>query len=169
MPTIMWWPGRVKAGSTCVELATTMDLLPTFAKLAGGATPVDRTIDGHDIAPLILDVPGARTPYKAFYYYYQEQLQAVRSGPWKLFLPLDKFVRHPHFKPGASGKPLLFNVEQDIASEKNVAVANPKIVKRLAAFAAKARADLGDLGRKGKGQRPVGTFKNPQPRVMLKN
>lgn len=169
MPTIMWWPGRVTAGSTCSELATTMDLLPTFAKLAGGSAPTDRIVDGHDIAPLILDRPGARTPYKAFYYYYQEQLQAVRSGPWKLFLPLDSFVRHPHFKKGASNRPLLFNVERDIASAKNVADANPKIVQRLMAFADQARADLGDLGRKGKGQRAVGTFKNPLPRVMVKN
>lgn len=169
MPTIMWWPGRVTAGSTCSELATTMDLLPTFAKLAGGSAPMDRIVDGHDIAPLILDRPGARTPYKAFYYYYQEQLQAVRSGPWKLFLPLDDFVRHPHFKKGATDKPLLFNVERDIASAKNVADANPKIVQRLTACADQARADLGDLGRKGKGQRAVGTFKNPRPQVMVKN
>ena len=96
-------------------------------------------------------------------------MQAVRSGPWKLFLPLDSFVRHPHFKKGASDKPLLFNLVKDVSSENNVAAANPAIVKRLTAFAQKARADLGDRGRKGKGQRPIGTVKNPTPRVLVKN
>lgn len=37
VPTIVWQPGTVPAGTVCEELATTMDLLPTFAKLAGAA------------------------------------------------------------------------------------------------------------------------------------
>lgn len=169
MPTIMWWPGTVTAGAVCAELSTTMDLLPTFAKMAGGAAPKDRIIDGRDIAPLITGKKGARTPHKAFYYYYQEQLQAVRSGPWKLFVPLKTFTRHPHLKKGAPPQPLLFNVVSDISSQNNVAAANPKIVKRLMGLAEKARADLGDLGRKGKGQRIIGTVKNPTPRRMVRN
>lgn len=169
MPTIMWWPGTIKAGSECAELATTMDLLPTFAKMAGGAAPTDRIIDGRDIAPLIHGKAGARTPHEAFYYYYQSQLQAVRSGPWKLFVPLKSFARHPHLKKGGKVEPLLFNVASDISSTKNVAAANPKVVKRLMALAEKARADLGDADRKGKGQRKLGTVKNPKPQVMVRN
>lgn len=169
MPTIMWWPGTIKAGSECAELATTMDLLPTFAKMAGGSAPTDRIIDGRDIAPLIHGKAGARTPHEAFYYYYQSQLQAVRSGPWKLFVPLKSFARHPHLKKGGKVEPLLFNVASDISSTKNVAAANPKVVKRLMALAEKARADLGDADRKGKGQRKLGTVKNPKPQVMVRN
>ena len=52
-----------------------MDLLPTFARLAGGQPPQDRIIDGHDI---LIGEPGATTPYETFYYYAQDQLQAVR-------------------------------------------------------------------------------------------
>lgn len=169
MPTIMWWPGTIQAGSECAEMATTMDLLPTFAKMAGGAAPTDRIIDGRDIAPLIRGAAGARAPHRAFYYYYQQQLQAVRSGPWKLFVPLKTFVRHPHFAKGAKPQPLLFDVAKDIGSTKNVAVANPKVVERLLGLANKARADLGDLGRPGKGQRKIGTVKNPQPQLMSRN
>ncbi len=166
MPTIMWWPGQVDAGTTCEHLATTMDLLPTFAKLAGGHAPTDRIIDGHDITPLILNERGARTPYDAFFYYYQDQLQAVRSGPWKLFVPLKDFVRHPRFKKGESDKPLLFHLVNDVDTSKNVADRYPHIVASLMAHAERARADLGDRGRHGSGQRPLGTMKNPSPRVM---
>ena len=96
-------------------------------------------------------------------------MQAVRSGPWKLFVPLKTFTRHPHLKKGAKSEPLLFNVATDISSTKNVAAANPKVVERLLAFAQKARADLGDAGRKGKGQRKIGTVENPRPQRMVRN
>jgi arylsulfatase A len=166
VPTIMWWPGRVPAGTECAELASTMDLLPTFARLAGGQPPQDRIIDGHDIRPLIFGEPGATTPYEAFYYYAQDQLQAVRSGPWKLFLPLENFSRHPHFRKGQEPEPLLFHLLDDIGSTKNLAAEHPEQVRRLTALAEVARADLGDRGRPGANQRPAGKVQDPQPQVL---
>ena len=65
-----------------------MDLLPTFAKLAGTSAAGDRIIDGKDIVPILRGDDGARSPHEAFYYYQRGQLQAVRSGRWKLYLPL---------------------------------------------------------------------------------
>ena len=97
VPTIVWQPGKVPANTVCDQLASTMDLLPTFARLAGGQPPSDRIIDGKDITPLLFGEQNAKTPHEAFYYYQQDQLQAVRSGPWKLFLPVET-NRHPHFK-----------------------------------------------------------------------
>ena len=35
-PTVMWWPGKVPPGKVCHELAASIDLLPTLAKLSGG-------------------------------------------------------------------------------------------------------------------------------------
>ena len=165
VPTIMWWPGKVAAGAVCEELATTMDLLPTFAYLAGTKPPADRIVDGHDIRPLILGQPDAKSPYDAFYYYYQDQLQAVRSGPWKLFLPLESFTRHPHFNRNQQATALLFNVAEDIGSANNVAADHPEIVERLKRFADRAREDLGDKGKAGKGQRPAAKMASPTPRV----
>jgi len=153
VPTIFWWPATVPAGSVCSELATTMDFLPTFARLAGAPLPVGRHLDGHDIGPLVCGRPGAKTPYKAFYYYSGAQLQAVRSGPWKLFLPS---THHPHFNPDAPAAPQLFQLVDDVGSTTNVARQHPDVVRRLLALADAARADLGDSGRKGKGQRPTG-------------
>lgn len=164
VPAIVWQPGKVPAGTVCEELATTMDLLPTFASLAGGGPPEKRKIDGHDIAGLIYGTPGATTPYEAFFYYYLDQLQAVRSGPWKLFLPLENPYRHPHFRGGRDSlTPLLFNVVEDVACGKNVAAEHPEIVKKLTAHAEEMRADLGDRGRPGAGVRPIGKVANPAP------
>lgn len=169
VPTLVWQPGKVPAGTVCNELATTMDLLPTFARLAGGQPPQDRTIDGHDIAPLLYGEENATTPYEAFYYYHQDQLQAVRSGPWKLFLPVKTSLAHPHFKPGEEPKVLLFNVVTDIACEQNVAGKHPDVVARLMQYAESAREELGDRDRVGSGQRPPGRIpadRTPKPQVL---
>jgi arylsulfatase A-like enzyme len=166
VPTIVWQPGKVPAGTVCEELATTMDLLPTFAKLAGGRAPEDRKIDGHDIAPLLYGKADARSPYEAFYYYHQQQLQAVRSGPWKLFLPVETSRPHPHFSKNRKPEYLLFNVVEDIGSKHNVAAEHPDIVARLKEIAEQARADLGDQGVRGQGQRPAGKVRKPTPRVL---
>jgi arylsulfatase A-like enzyme len=165
-PTIMWWPGHVQPGTTCEELATTMDLLPTFAQFAD--VPFDHAVDGHDVRSLILGERDARSPYDAFYYYYRDQLQAVRSGPWKLFLPLDSFIRHPHFKTGEKAEPLLFNVVTDIACTTNVAAEHPDVVRKLMKQANTARKDLGDAEQPGAGQRPAGKI-DGQPKAQVLN
>jgi arylsulfatase A len=168
VPTIVWQPGTVPAGTQCAEMASTMDLLPTFTKLAGGELASSRTIDGHDITPLLHGHAGATTPYKAFYYYQEDQLQAVRSGPWKLFLPVEA-ARHPHFKKGQSSQMLLFNVVEDVGSEHNVAAEQPDVVARLLQLAESARKELGDRGQVGTGQRERGVLadgEQPQPWLL---
>lgn len=128
-----------------------------------GKTPNDRIIDGFNNRSLIIGKRGAKSPYKVFYYYNADQLQAVKSGPWKLFLPLRNFVQHPHFKKGEGEKPLLFNVENDISSAYNLAEKYPEIVSRLMVLAEKGREDLGDTNRPGANQRLPGKIDNPVP------
>lgn len=145
-PTIAWWPGTIPANSTCDEIATTMDLLPTFAIMAGGKVPKDRVIDGKNIAPLLLGRANVKSPHQAFLYYKGNNLQAVRSGKWKLH---------------TSGK--LYNLEKDIGERQNVAKDNPDILTRLRKYLDEARADLDDP----KNCRPVGKNMNPQYLVPL--
>ncbi|WP_236695921.1 sulfatase family protein [Rhodopirellula islandica] len=166
VPTIVWQPGKVPAGTQCDELATTMDLLPTIANLADCELPSDRKLDGHDIAPLLFGEPNAKTPYEAFYYYHQDQLQAIRSGPWKMFLPIDASPGHPHFNVSQKPTTLLFNVVDDIACQHNVAKTRPEIVAQLTALAEQARQDLGDKDRPGQGQRPIGKSADVSPRRL---
>jgi arylsulfatase A-like enzyme len=161
-PCLVRWPGKITAGRTCDEITTTMDLLPTFAKLSGIKPPTDRIIDGKDIWPLMAGKKGAKTPHKAFYYYQIDQLQAVRSGKWKLHLKLEAKKRN-WGKPVPNSPLQLYNLDADIGEQNNVADENPDVVKRLLAFAEKARGDLGDLNRNGKNQRPAGWIENPKP------
>lgn len=165
VPMIAWWPGVIPAATTCDQLATTMDVLPTLAAWAGVPLPADRQIDGHDIRPLLLGENGASSPYEAFFYYQQDQLQAVRSGRWKLFVPLSTFRRHPHFEEPPASDPLLFDVVSDPGSRRDVAAGHPAIVERLMSLAAEARQELGDRGRRGRGVRPRGEVSSPTPRV----
>jgi arylsulfatase A len=141
-PTIAWWPGKVPAGSVCKEIASTMDLLPTFANWAGGKVPDDRVIDGRDVGDLFLGKPGAKTPHDRFFYHQADNLRAVRSGPWKLF---------------RNGP--LYNLEEDLGEKKNVAAKRPGVVKRLKGYMAEFERDL------KKNSRPIGKAKNPRTLV----
>ncbi|MDP6447472.1 MAG: sulfatase-like hydrolase/transferase, partial [Pirellulaceae bacterium] len=166
VPTIVWQPGSVPANTTCDELASTMDLLPTFAKLAGGGAARERRIDGRDIRPLLFGEPNAKSPHEAYYYYYQDQLHAVRSGPWKLFLPVAS-TRHPHYPPKGKREPLLFHLFDDVGCRKNVASEHADVVAKLMRLAETAREDLGDKGRAGRGQRQPGkATAKPTPRLL---
>ena len=153
VPCIMWAPGKVPAGTVCSEIASTMDMLPTIAKLAGSKAPTDRVIDGHDISDLLHGVQGASSPTQAFYYYTRTQLRAVRSGPWKLHLPLkaDQFWAR-YSKPEDVidiSKPLLYNLESDISESTDVASHHPSVVENLLQLSEHAREDIGDIDRVG--------------------
>jgi arylsulfatase A-like enzyme len=161
LPCIIRWPGRVPAGSTCSEIATSMDFLPTFAALAGGSAPSDRTIDGRDIGPLMFGQTGARSPHDAFFYYFRDYLDAVRSGRWKLFVGRGG-------QKGPQGREEvceLYDLERDVGETTNVAEEHPEVVAELRKKIDACRADLGDeaKGIAGTGCRPVGRVENPRP------
>ena len=162
VPCVVRWPGRIPAGEKCSEVVGTIDVLPTLAKLAGGDAPADRIIDGRDIWPLLSGEPNAKSPHQAYYYYQMEQLQAVRSGPWKLFVAMESKKRN-WGKPEGRSPLKLFNLVDDIHEDRNVAEKNPQVVERLLALADEARADLGDWQRPGKNQREAGWVENGSP------
>ena len=83
VPTVAYWPGTIPPGTSYHDTATTMDILPTFAALAGGEYPAER-VDGHDISGVLKGDTTRETPYEAFYFYRGYELRAVRSGAWKL-------------------------------------------------------------------------------------
>ena len=141
----------------CAEVASTMDLLPTMARLGGGRVPDDRVIDGHDIGDLLAGKPGAQSPTEAFFFYQQTRLCAVLAGKWKLQLPRPVNKQWAVYSTPEDGvaieKPLLFDLEADIGEKTDVSDAHPDVVKQLLAHAEKARADIGDFDRAGSGAR----------------
>jgi arylsulfatase A len=165
-PCIIRWPGKIPAGTVCKELTATIDVLPTFARLAGAELP-KLSIDGKDISPLMLGEKDAKSPHEAYYFYWDRHLQAVRSGKWKLHFPhmyrtmLDQELG----KDGAPGKYVqkeiglsLYDLEKDIGETTDVAKEHPDVVERLQKLAERGREDLGDsaMKKQGKGVRPPG-------------
>jgi len=172
-PCIMRWPGKIPAGSVCDEPVMTIDILPTVAGLIGADLPKHK-IDGKDIWPLMAGEPGAKSPHEALYFYYkQNDLEALRSGKWKLIFP-HKY-RSLTGTPGRDGRPAgysqimsgleLYDLKKDISEKHDVADQHPEVVKRLQALAEKARDDLGDrlTKRKGKNRRPAGKIESATP------
>lgn len=164
-PCIMRWPGRIPAGTVCHEMAMTMDVLPTVARLAGAEVPRDRILDGKDIWPLMSGQRGAHTPHDAYYFYWGRELQAVRSGRWKLHLAhsyIHPDVRGHGGLPGKQGTRQidvsLFDMVADPGETVDVSHEHTDVVRRLEALAARARDDLGDSRTKhtGKNVRPPG-------------
>lgn len=141
-PTVVRWPGRIPAGNVNNEMMTAMDLLPTFAKLAGAKVPADRTIDGKDIWPTLVEQK--ETPHEMFFYYRDNSLNAVRAGNWKL-----------HLKDGKPKQ--LFDLERDIGEEENVLDQHPDVVSRLISYVTVFQDDIDE------NSRPAAFVENPKP------
>ena len=174
VPTVMRWPGRIPAGTRCQEAAMTIDILPTIAHLSGAKLP-DHPIDGKNIWPLISGEPQARSPHEAYYFYWGEQLHAVRMGPWKLHFPHD--YRTLNGRPGGTGgiptryeegkiELALFNLQEDPSEMTNVAAQHPDVVAQIQQLADRMRSDLGDAATKtkGSGRRSAGRLEEGDAR-----
>ena len=163
VPTVLWGPGRVPAGVTCDKIASTLDVLPTFAALAGAEVPQDRVIDGEDVAHLFHGEFDQANPDKAFHYYLRVHLQAVRQGKWKLHLPRQKmqpgtapFLVNRHIAPVdrvGFKDPFLVDLDKDLGETTNLAEQHPDIVKKLLGLAQDMRKDLGDFDQVGENMR----------------
>ena len=137
-PTLAWWPGTIPANSACKEPAMTIDILPTIAHLIGAKLP-EHIVDGKNIWPLFVK-DEAKSPHEAYFFYYGNQLQAVRQGKWKLHFPHG--YRTMAGRPGGTGgiptsysqakiELSLFDLKSDIGESKNLSKENPEIVKKL--------------------------------------
>lgn len=136
-PFIAKWPGRIKPGRTiAAAMATMMDLLPTFAGLAGAALPVN-PLDGVDIMPMLAgDVETVdREP---FFYFDDNHLQCVRQGRWKLHVA--RYNTPPWIPQPAQGRvnlplcnPELYDVVGDPQESYDLAAEHQDIVWPLRA------------------------------------
>lgn len=163
MPCLARWPGHIPAGRVSDELWSALDLLPTFAGLTGRTLDLPAPIDGHNVVGLWRGEADWKSPYdeQGFFYYRMEQLQAVRAGPWKLYLPLD----HKYVTLGRKTEPAparLFNVRNDVHEDHEVSANHPDVVAKLMTLAETARAELGDGATSGRGQRSAGIIGNPR-------
>jgi len=125
-PTIFRWPGKLKPG-VVMDIATTMDLLPTFSNLANAQLPNDRIYDGYDISPVMFGT--GNDPRDIVYYYRDTDVYAIRKGDYKAH-----FFTQPEYRSEVVTKqdpPLLYNLNIDPSEKHNIAENHPEVVAEM--------------------------------------
>lgn len=135
---IAWWPGKIKPGSVTSELACSLDMFDTCAKLAGVPLPNDRPMDSVDMTQLLLGKgPSQRD---SFFYYYGDSLYAVRNGAFKAeFITHDGYSKEP---AQPHDPPLLFHLPSDPSEQFDVAAAHPEVLAEMQREVEKHRSQL---------------------------
>ncbi|MCP5117974.1 MAG: sulfatase-like hydrolase/transferase, partial [bacterium] len=139
VPFIARWPGKIPAGVTTSAFGTTMDLLPTFARLSGAEVPNDRVYDGADISDVLLNNAPGREPLH--YYWFRHQLRAVRQGAWKLHV-ITNSPSNGTREATRHAEPLLFNLKSDPGERTDVAAEHPDVVADLLDLLAEHRRQM---------------------------
>ena len=127
VPTVFWWPNKIKPGTVVTDMGSTLDMMATLASLSGATPPADRTLDSYDLSPTLLE--NLPSPRREFYYWTRARLHAVRSGPYKLHQLQREPVNYGRVIELES--PELFQLEHDVAERFNIAKDHPMIVEQL--------------------------------------
>lgn len=133
-PFLARWPGHIPRGLTCGSVTSTMDILPTVAKLCAAPMP-QKPLDGIDIWPLL---SGARTELTRDVYLYFDNwnLQCARLGNYKLHMA--RYNSMAYSPPPAGGRinlplghPELYDVVHDVDESYDIASEHPEIVRKI--------------------------------------
>jgi arylsulfatase A-like enzyme len=129
VPMIAWAPGRIKANTEVHEPLANWDVLPTLAELTGQKAPDG--IDGVSFMNVLNGKPLKKRHDYLYWEFFERGFdQALRSGDWKIV------------KRSENGsKTELYNLQDDIGENKDVAAQFPEKVKELEKLLAKARID----------------------------
>ncbi|MBI2477258.1 MAG: sulfatase-like hydrolase/transferase, partial [Planctomycetia bacterium] len=117
VPTIVRWPGKIKAESSCEAAVHIVDWMPTLCDLAGSKADATKLKwDGVNIWPVISGTGSlaARSLYSAGTSF---RSRALRQGDWKLILFAGR--------DGTEGKVELFNLAKDPNEKNDLAESNP--------------------------------------------
>ena len=134
-PLLARWVGTVAPGSQSNHISAFWDILPTMADLAGQSIPAQST--GVSFLPTLV---GHKSLQKEHEYLYWEHPQAVkrdeaiRVGPWK------GVVRN--WKKGSTGAFELYNLEDDLSEQHDVASQHPEIVQNMQRLMVEAHHDI---------------------------
>ena len=129
VPFLVRWPNVVPAGRVDISsTVTAVDLLPTFADVAGATLPKSYTSDGQSVLPLFKGEAMTRNKPMFWEWRYgiesgQKPMLAVREGSWKLFVHQD------------TNSIELYNLMRDRNESMDVSAHHPDRVKRMKALA----------------------------------
>jgi arylsulfatase A-like enzyme len=136
-PAIFWSPGRIKP-KTVMDIASTLDLLPTFCELANIKLSQNRILDGYDLSPVL--VGEGKSGRDVFFYYRDTEVFAVRKGAFKAhFITQPEYGNEPRT---VHQTPLLFNLNIDPSEKYNIADKNPLIIAEIREILEKHRASV---------------------------
>lgn len=129
VPMIAWWPGTIKAGTTCDHVSAFWDFLPTACDIAGVEIPAE--IDGISFLP---ELKGKPQPEHDYLYWEFKQIhkgfkQAARIGKWKA-------VRNDVNEPIE-----IYDLDSDIKETKNVSQDQPELVAKVKSIFQEARTE----------------------------
>jgi arylsulfatase A len=129
VPAIFWWPGTIKS-AVVTGIGSELDILQTFASLAGAQAPADRVLDGYDLSATVRT--GAASPRDRLFYYGGRGLAAVRRGSYKAhFMIPPPGTSLSNAPPAADGPPQLYDLDQDPSEKFDLAAKHPEIVEEL--------------------------------------
>ena len=120
------WPGRLPNGRTIDTFAAHIDLLPTFAEMAGAQLPTTHEVHGRSLLPLLKD-PSAPWPNRYHF---------VHCGRWAAGkADASKYakcaVRNERFKLVDNTE--LYDLASDPGEKQNVIGQHPQVVAELRA------------------------------------
>jgi len=126
VPMVARWPGKIQPGSETDHISAFWDVLPTITDIVGGDPPDG--IDGVSFLPTLLGQKKKQINHEYMYWEYNGK-QAVRMGPWKAY------------RPGFEERIELYNLEDDIGEQKDVAADHPEIVVKIEEILQTARTE----------------------------
>ncbi len=132
VPGIFYWPGMIKSGNK-LQPVSTLDILPTICSLTGASLP-SCTLDGRDVSRYLLEDQPEELPFTLLYSGPRNEVNAIRSGSWKLHTRLISQLGTKHGFEATLEKPILFNVEEDLSERIDRAAEQPERVMELRAL-----------------------------------
>jgi arylsulfatase len=134
VPFLIRWPGKVSAGRVSNEVMHLVDILPTFARVAGYDTPSDRMIDGVDQLDFLVGKQ-EKSNREGFPIFNGDELFAYKWRNWKGHLiELDKMDGTPQ----RLNVPKIYNLITDPKEEYNMGTeatwVAPIVMGRIVAF-----------------------------------
>ena len=126
VPFFVRWDGTLTPGRTIDTVANYMDLLPTFAELAGAELPKDQKVGGRSLVPLMFDKDAEWEDRYIFEHVTRWNHKVdPDTQKWKNYS-----VRNQRFRLVVDQ---LFDMEKDPSQFKDVSKQHPEVVQEMKA------------------------------------
>ena len=137
VPLIARWPGHIRRDSRSDALISQVDLLASFAALAGTRVPQNSAPDSLNVLPALV---GQSKAARKSLVEHAGSLALV-EGDWKLIAPSHgpKRNENTNTELGNDPQPQLYNLASDLGEQNDVAASHPDKVKEMMAVLDKIR------------------------------